>query len=440
MPSDKPQKSAAPLRVGIAGLGVVGGEVARQISHHGDTLAAVAGRDFRITVVSARSRDADRGFDMAGIDWVDNAAEIAERDDVDIVVEMIGGEEGVALELVTRALETGKHVITANKAMLAHHGTRLAGLAEANNVGLMFEAAIAGGIPAVKSLREGLAGNRVSRVSGILNGTCNYILTRMEKTGEAFADVLADAQKLGFAEAEPSLDVDGIDAAHKLTILAAIAFGQTPQFDRVAISGIRDVSAVDFAYAAQLGFRIKLVGVAEPGRMPRMQTCLLPMSTQLAKVDGVLNAVAFEGEPVGGTVLTGPGAGAGPTSSAVLSDLVDIATGRIPHSFGRPVADLRDGAEVENGAGPDTPFYVRLMVVDKPGVLADVTSVLQIHGISVESLLQQGRAPQDVVALVMTTHEVRVERLMSALSEIEVLSCVQAPPVAMPILVADQEG
>ena len=164
------------------------------------------------------------------------------------------------------------------------------------------------------------------------------------------------------------------------------------------------------------------------------------MSTQLAKVDGVLNAVAFEGEPVGGTVLTGPGAGAGPTSSAVLSDLVDIATGRIPHSFGRPVADLQDGAEVENGAGPDTPFYVRLMVVDKPGVLADVTSVLQIHGISVESLLQQGRAPQDVVALVMTTHEVRVERLMSALSEIEALSCVQAPPVAMPILVADQEG
>ncbi|MEC8517174.1 MAG: homoserine dehydrogenase, partial [Pseudomonadota bacterium] len=336
--------------------------------------------------------------------------------------------------------QAGKHVVTANKALLAHHGAELAALAEEKGVGLMFEAAVAGGIPAVKALREGLSGNRVSRVSGILNGTCNYILTSMEKTGEAFADVLADAQKLGYAEAEPSLDVDGIDAAHKLTILAAIAFGQIPQFDRVVISGIRDVSAVDFAYAAQLGFRIKLVGVAEPGRMPRMQTCLLPMSTQLAKVDGVLNAVAFEGEPVGGTVLTGPGAGAGPTSSAVLSDLVDIATGRIPHSFGRPVADLRDGAEVENGAGPDTPFYVRLMVVDKPGVLADVTSVLQIHGISVESLLQQGRAPQDVVALVMTTHEVRVERLMSALSEIEALSCVQAPPVAMPILVADQEG
>ncbi|MEC8309913.1 MAG: homoserine dehydrogenase [Pseudomonadota bacterium] len=432
--------SKQPLRVGIAGLGVVGGETARQLSHRGAEIAAVAGRSFTITAVSARSRTADRGFDMSGIAWVEDAADIAARDDVDIVVEMIGGESGVALDLVRASLQAGKHVVTANKALLAHHGAEIAALAEEKGVGLMFEAAVAGGIPAVKALREGLSGNRVSRVSGILNGTCNYILTRMEKTGEAFADVLADAQKLGYAEAEPSLDVDGIDAAHKLTILAAIAFGQTPQFDRVAISGIRDVSAVDFAYAAQLGFRIKLVGVAEPGRMPRMQTCLLPMSTQLAKVDGVLNAVAFEGEPVGGTVLTGPGAGAGPTSSAVLSDLVDIATGRIPHSFGRPVADLQNGAEVENGAGPDTPFYVRLMVVDKPGVLADVTSVLQIHGISVESLLQQGRAPQDVVALVMTTHEVRVERLMSALSEIEALSCVQAPPVAMPILVADQEG
>ena len=397
--------SKQPLRVGIAGLGVVGGETARQLSHRGAEIAAVAGRPFTITAVSARSRTADRGFDMSGIAWVEDAADIASRDDVDIVVEMIGGESGVALDLVRSSLQAGKHVVTANKALLAHHGTDLAALAEEKGVGLMFEAAVAGGIPAVKALREGLSGNRISRVSGILNGTCNYILTRMEKTGEAFADVLADAQKLGYAEAEPSLDVDGIDAAHKLTILAAIAFGQTPQFDRVAISGIRDVSAVDFAYAAQLGFRIKLVGVAEPGRMPRMQTCLLPISTQLAKVDGVLNAVAFEGEPVGGIVLTGPGAGAGPTSSAVLADLVDIAAGRIPHSFGRPVADLQDGAEVENGAGPDTPFYVRLMVVDKPGVLADVTSVLQSHDISVESLLQQGRAPQDVVALVVTTQE-----------------------------------
>jgi len=440
MPSEKASVSSGPLRVGIAGLGVVGGEVARQICHHGAELAAVAGRNLVLSAVSARSRDTDRGFDMTGIEWVDHAADMAERDDVDIVVEMIGGEEGVALDLATRALKAGKHVVTANKAMLAHHGTRLAELAEAQGVGLMFEASIAGGIPAVKALREGLAGNRVTRVSGILNGTCNYILTRMEKTGEPFDEVLADAQKLGYAEAEPSLDVDGIDAAHKLTLLAAIAFAQRPQFDKVAISGIRDVSAIDFAYAAQLGFRIKLVGTAEPGRMPRMQTCLLPVSMQLAKVDGVLNAVAFDADPVGSIVLTGPGAGAGATASAVLGDLVDLACGRIPYAFGRPVAALADGGKVDNGGGPDTPFYVRLMVVDKPGVLADVTSVLQKHDISVESLLQQGRAPQDVVALVMTTHEVAVDRLMKALSEIQSLDCVQAPPVAMPVMLDAREA
>ena len=330
--------------------------------------------------------------------------------------------------------------MTANKALLAHNGTELARLAEESGAALMFEAAIAGGIPAVKALREGLVGNSFSRVSGILNGTCNYILTRMERTGEAFGDVLADAQALGYAEAEPSLDVDGIDAAHKLTLLAAIAFGQTPDFDRVSISGIRDVSAVDFAYAAQLGFRIKLVGVAEPGRMPRMQTCLLPISTQLAKVDGVLNAVSYEGEPVGSIVLTGPGAGAGATASAVLADLIDIANDRIPPTFGRPLAQLSDGSKVENGGDPDTPFYVRLMVVDQPGVLADITSILQVHGISVESMLQQGRAPEDVVALVLTTHEVAVDRMAKALSEMEALSSVQAPPVSMPILVGDLEG
>ena len=246
MSSDLPSSKAAPLRVAIAGLGVVGSEVARQLTHRAADLQAPAPRGFDIVAVSARSRDTDRGFGMDGIDWHDNAAEPASRDDVDIIVEMIGGHEGVALDLVRTALTRGIHVVTANKALLAHHGTELARLAETHGAALLFEAAIAGGIPAVKALREGLAGNRFSRVSGILNGTCNYILTRMERTGEAFDDVLADAQALGYAEAEPSLDVDGIDAAHKLTLLAAIAFGQTPDFDKVSIAGIRDVSAVDF--------------------------------------------------------------------------------------------------------------------------------------------------------------------------------------------------
>jgi homoserine dehydrogenase len=414
--------------------------VARQLTHRGEALTAPAVRGFEIVAVSARNRDTDRGFDMSDIDWHEDAAALATRDDVDVIVEMIGGHDGVAFDLVKTALSRGIHVVTANKALLAHKGAELAQIAEDSGAALMFEAAIAGGIPAVKVLREGLAGNSFSRVSGILNGTCNYILTRMERTGEAFGDVLADAQALGYAEAEPSLDVDGIDAAHKLTLLAAIAFGQTPDFDRVAISGIRDVSAVDFAYAAQLGFRIKLVGVAEPGRMPRMQTCLLPITTQLAKVDGVLNAVSYEAEPVGSIVLTGPGAGSGATASAVLADLIDIANDRIPPTFGRPLAQLADGSKVENGGGPDTPFYVRLMVVDQPGVLADITSILQVHGISVESMLQQGRAPEDVVALVMTTHEVAVDRMAKALSEIEALSSVMAPPVSMPVLVGDLEG
>ena len=440
MSSDKTESHTAPLRVAIAGLGVVGGEVARQLTHRADAMKAPTVRGFEIVAVSARSRDTDRGFDISNIDWYEDAAALATRDDVDVIVEMIGGHDGVALELVKTSLSRGIHVVTANKALLAHNGTELARLAEESGAALMFEAAIAGGIPAVKALREGLVGNSFSRVSGILNGTCNYILTRMERTGEAFGDVLADAQALGYAEAEPSLDVDGIDAAHKLTLLAAIAFGQTPDFDRVSISGIRDVSAVDFAYAAQLGFRIKLVGVAEPGRMPRMQTCLLPITTQLAKVDGVLNAVSYEGEPVGSIVLTGPGAGAGATASAVLADLIDIANDRIPPTFGRPLAQLSDGSKVENGGGPDTPFYLRLMVVDQPGVLADITSILQVHGISVESMLQQGRAPEDVVALVLTTHEVAVDRMAKALSEMEALSSVQAPPVSMPILVGDLEG
>ena len=255
-------KAKSGLKIAIAGLGVVGSEVARQlINRHGD-LAIAAGQSLDIVAVSARDRSAERAFSLDGIDWYDDAIQLATRDDVDIIVEMIGGSEGVALDLARASLSSGKHFVTANKAMIEHHGTELAKLAEANNAHLMFEAAVAGGIPAVKTLREGLAGNQINRVAGILNGTCNYILSTMETTGRDFDEVLADAQRLGYAEAEPSFDVDGIDAAHKLTILAAIAFGHKPDFNAVSIQGIRDVSSVDFAYANQLGFRIKLVGVA----------------------------------------------------------------------------------------------------------------------------------------------------------------------------------
>ena len=432
-------QNKSPLKISIAGLGVVGGEVARQLMHRQQELALASGRTLRLVAVSARSADADRGFLMDQIDWQDNAIDLAYRDDVDVIVEMIGGSEGIAVELTRAALKNGKHVITANKAMIAHHGAELARLAEDHNCYLLFESAVAGGIPAVKTLREGLAGNDMSRIAGILNGTCNYILSTMERTGEDFADVLIDAQQLGYAEAEPSLDVDGIDAAHKLTILAAIAFGQKPDFGAASIQGIRDVSAVDFTFANQLGFRIKLVGVATPGQAPRMQTCLLPLSSQLAKVNGVLNAVEFFGEPIGSVIAIGPGAGGGATSSAVLSDIIDIAHDRGGMPFGRPVAQLVDSIDQVRVAPAHMAFYVRLMVVDEPGVLASVTSILQKNKMSVESLIQQGRAPGDVVALVMTTHETAEETLTTVLDEMASLPSVKAKPVAMPIFSADQE-
>ena len=427
------------LKIAIAGLGVVGAEVARQVINRSDELGVASGKLIQVVAVSARDRSVDRGVSLDGIDWYDEAPKLAERDDIDIIVEMIGGSEGVALDLARAALESGKHVITANKAMIAHHGAELAQLAETNGVHLLFESAVAGGIPAVKTLREGLAGNKITRVAGILNGTCNYILSTMETTGCDFETALADAQRLGYAEAEPSFDVDGIDAAHKLTILAAIAFGHKPDFNAVSIQGIRDVSSVDFTYANQLGFRIKLVGVAEPGLMPRMQTCLLPLASQLAKVNGVLNAVEFHGEPVGSVLAVGPGAGGGATSSAVLSDLIDIAAGRGGLPFGQSINTLVDANAVKNCAGPDKPFYVRLMVVDQPGVLATLTGILQKHSISVEGLLQQGRAPGNAVALVMTTHETSVANLGIALDEMEKLPIVKAKPVAMPIVLADKE-
>ena len=432
-------KEKSSLKIAIAGLGVVGAEVARQVVNRGDKLGMAAGVQMQVVAVSARDRLMDRNINLDGVDWHDDATELAKRDDVDIIIEMIGGSEGVALDLVRVSLATGKHVITANKAMIAHHGTELARLAEINNAHLLFEAAVAGGIPAVKILREGLAGNKITRVTGILNGTCNYILSTMETTGRDFEEVLADAQRLGYAESEPSFDIDGIDAAHKLSILAAIAFRHQPDFKAVSIQGIREVSSVDFAYANQLGFRIKLIGLAEPGLMLRMQTCLLPLGSQLAKVNGVLNAVEFHGEPVGSILAVGPGAGGGATSSAVLSDLIDIAAGRGGLPFGWPIDTLVDASAVKNGAGPDKPFYLRLMVVDQPGVLATLTGILQKHSISVEGLLQQGRAPGNAVALVMTTHETAETNLNKALNEMEKLSIVCAKPVAMPILTLEMD-
>jgi homoserine dehydrogenase len=311
----------------------------------------------------------------------------------------------------------------------------LAALAEERNVPLAFEAAVAGGIPVIKALREGLAGNRISRIAGILNGTCNYILTQMRERGREFAEVLADAQKLGYAETDPSFDIDGIDAAHKLSILAALAFGRPVAFDAVYVEGIRRVSALDIAFATELGYRIKLLGIArraDGGIEARVHPCMVPQSAPIARVDGVFNAVVAEGDFVGRVMLEGRGAGAGPTASAVVSDLIDLARNRLTPVWGAASSDL--------SAAPSVPmsdhvgaYYLRLMVVDRPGVIADVTAVLRDQGISLESMLQRGRSPGEAVPVVLVTHETKESAMRSALDRISALNTVLEDPTVIRI-------
>ena len=332
-----------PLRIAIAGLGTVGAGTVKLLQRNAELLAARAGRRLVLGAVAARDRRRERGLDLAGVRWVEDAATLAQDPEIDVVVELIGGSDGIARELVARALGAGKHVVTANKALIAHHGSELARAAEARGVALLFEAAVAGGIPILKTLREGLAANQVTRIYGILNGTCNYILTTMRDTRRDFAEVLAEAQALGYAEADPSFDIDGIDAAHKLAVLAAVAFGNAVDFTGVHVEGIRHVSALDIDFAAELGYRIKLLGLArltEHGLEQRVHACMVPRSTPIAHVEGVFNGVVVEGDFVGRVMLEGRGAGAEPTASAVVADLVDIAAGRWSPSFGLPAEAL----------------------------------------------------------------------------------------------------
>jgi homoserine dehydrogenase len=354
---------------------------------------------------------------------------------VDVVVELIGGSDGPARELVQAALTAGKPVVTANKAMLAVHGAALARQAEEHRVPLAFEAAVAGGIPVIKALREGLAANRVLRIAGILNGTCNYILTQMRERSREFAEVLADAQKLGYAEADPSFDIDGVDAAHKLAILAALAFGRPVAFDAVHVEGIRKVSALDIAFANELGYRIKLLGIArysDGGIEARVHPCMVPASAPIARVDGVFNAVVAEGDFVGRVMLEGRGAGAGPTASAVVADLIDVARSRLTPVWGVGSAELSNAASVPMSEHVGA-YYLRLMVVDRPGVIADVTAVLRDFGISLESMLQRGRAPGEAVPVVLVTHETQEAAMREALSRIAALNAVLEAPTLIRI-------
>ncbi len=424
-----------PLAIGLAGLGTVGAGVLRLLRENAETVAARAGRPLAVAAVSARDRARDRGVSLAGLRWYDDPVALAADPGIDVVVELIGGADGPARALVESALAARKPVVTANKAMLAVHGAALAATAEEEGVPLGFEAAVAGGIPVIKALREGLAANRVARIAGILNGTCNYILTRMQEEGREFAEVLADAQRLGYAEADPSFDVDGIDAAHKLAILAALAFGRPVAFDAVHVEGIRRISALDIGFAGELGYRIKLLGLArarDGGIEARVHPCMVPRAAPIARVDGVFNAVVIEGDFVGRVMLEGRGAGAGPTASAVVADLIDIARGRSTPVWGAAAGALSNAPSVPMDRHVGC-YYLRLMVVDRPGVIADVTAILRDLGVSLESMLQRGRAPGEAVPVVLVTHETEESAMRAALARIAALETVMEAPTLVRI-------
>ena len=433
---------AEPLKIALAGLGTVGVGVIRLIEANAALIARRAGRPLQVTVVSARDRSKPRGVDLSAYAWEDDMVILGERADVDVVVEMVGGADGPALALARTTIEAGKGLVTANKAMIAHHGLELAAKAEDKHVALKFEAAVAGGIPVIKALREGTAANQIERVYGILNGTCNYILTVMEDSGRDFAEVLAEAQALGFAESDPTFDIEGIDAAHKLSILAAIAFGTQVDFGAVAATGITRVRAADIAQAAALGYVIRLIGMAEAGvdgLFQRVQPYLVHCDHPLAHVDGATNAVVAEGDFSGRLLFQGAGAGDGPTASAVVADLIDIARsasggGEVGNAFSVPVSELVALAPAETGHRLSR-AYLRFMVADRPGVLAEITAALRDAGVSIESLIQKGRAgDSSEVMVAMVTHEGPESAVSEAVRLLDGSASLSEPPLVLHIL------
>ncbi len=412
------------LRIGLAGLGTVGAAVFRLLAEKAEHVAVRAGRPVEVVGVSARSRDRDRGIDLSGVAWYDDPATLATADDVDLFVELVGGSGDPAHAAVRAALSAGRSVVTANKALLAAHGVDLAWLAEANGATIGYEAAVAGGIPIIKTLREAVAGNRVSRVYGILNGTCNYILTRMEDEGLSFAECLAEAQRLGYAEADPTFDVEGFDSAHKLAILSALAFGTRIDTESIHLEGISTITQEDLEAAEELGFRIKLLGVArrtDTGIEQRVTPTMMPKNSAMAGIHGVLNAVAVDGDEVGEIMLVGPGAGSTATASAVAGDIVDIARGgtRAP-VFGIPATELIDYKPARMRAH-EGGYYIRLAVYDRPGAFAAIAKRMAEQSISLESIMQkETRDAQNVQArrVVLITHETTELQIRKALDAI----------------------
>lgn len=437
---------SAPLRIGIAGLGTVGAGVIRLLETNRELIAARAGRAIEVTAVSARERGKDRGVDISGFAWEDDMTALAARDDVDAVVELVGGSDGPALTLSRAAFKGGKALVTANKAMVAHHGLELAKAAEAGGLALKFEAAVAGGIPVVKGLREGTSANELTKVYGILNGTCNYILTTMESTGADFAETLVEAQALGYAEADPTFDIEGVDAAHKLAILATIGFGVELDFANVVTTGIVAVRAADIAQADALGFVIRLIAEADvqhdadgPKLLQRVRPCLVAKNHPLAPVDGPTNAVVAEGNFSGRLLFQGAGAGDGPTASAVVADLIDIARtfgegGEAGAPFSMPVAQLAALGPAEPGGRMER-TYLRFTVNDRPGVLAEITAAMRDADVSIESLIQQGRGNADGEVLVaMVTHEGPEANVARAVELLDGSDSLTGEPLVLPII------
>jgi len=423
---------AAPLKIAIAGLGTVGGGVVKAIGARADELAVRAGRPLVITGVSARDANKVRGFQIENF-TADPLALAAS--DADVIVELIGGEEGVARKLVEAALANGKHVVTANKALLAKHGKALAAAAEKKNLHLKFEAAVAGGIPIVKTLRESLLAYEVQAVKGILNGTCNYILTEMEASGASFADVLKDAQKLGYAEADPTLDVGGGDTAHKLALLSSIAFGVAPDISAMTVEGIQHITPADIHFASEFGFRIKLLGVARrtaSGIDQKVHPAMVRARSPLANVDGAANGILVDAGQAGPFFFSGRGAGEAPTASAVVADLVEVARGGDGPVFGRPATGLVALPPAAADAMP-TPWYLRFEVLDLPGVLAEIAGHLSQSGVSIESMIQRGRDHGAPVAIVMITHETPQSAVERALKAIAASDKVRARPCMIPM-------
>ncbi|MBK6467964.1 MAG: homoserine dehydrogenase [Rhodobacter sp.] len=424
---------AAPLRLGLAGLGTVGIGVVKIVQAEADLIAARTGRRVVITAVSARDRSKNRDADLSGYAWEADPVALARRDDIDVFVEVMGGHDGPAKASTEAAIAAGKDVVTANKALLAHHGQALAEAAEAAGRVIRFEAAVAGGIPVIKVLTEGLAGNRIKRVMGVMNGTCNYILTRMQSAGLPYDQVFEEARQLGYLEADPNLDVGGIDAGHKLSLLAAIAFGTRVSFDQVELEGIGSVSIDDIRLAEDMGYRIKLLGVAQMtgrGLEQRMTPCLVPIASPLGQLQGGTNMVVLEGDSVGQIVMRGAGAGMGPTASAVMGDVIDLARGLRIATFGIPASALVE-AQPARAATP-APYYLRMTLLDKPGALAKIATCLGDAGVSIDQMRQYGHEGAKAPVLIVT-HKAAPDDVAHALTRFAATGVLVGDPVAIRI-------